>query len=142
MEFKNNQRFLVLGLQKTGKSVLRFLQQKEQIILSGYAKSISDQDRADLAQAFPRVFFYSGELKEILFSNRFDCLVLSPGFSIYLPEIQEFIQSGGQVTGDIQLWLEHVKKPQEKLIAITGSNGKSTVTELVGYLCRESGMNT
>ncbi|MFH4416226.1 MAG: UDP-N-acetylmuramoyl-L-alanine--D-glutamate ligase [Neisseriaceae bacterium] len=138
-------RVLVLGLKRTGQSVLRFYQpqvEAQEVLLAGYAEVIPDEERAQLAQAFPLVFFYSGNLSEVLLNNTFDLVVLSPGFSLYRTELQAFIHRGGKITGDIQLWLEHIKKPREKVLAITGSNGKSTVTELMSFFCRQSGLKT
>ena len=136
------QKILVLGLKQTGRSVLNFYRDQPSKIVAGYAQEISNEERADLAQKFPHAYFYCGELKQVLDSNYFDLLVLSPGFSLYRAEIQGFIKQGGCVTGDVQLWLEYCKQPEQKVIAITGSNGKSTVAELTGFLCSQSGKKT
>ena len=136
------QKMLVLGLKQTGRSVLNFYRDQPSKIVAGYAQEISNEERADLAQKFPHAYFYCGELKQVLDSNYFDLLVLSPGFSLYRAEIQGFIKQGGCVTGDVQLWLEYCKQPEQKVIAITGSNGKSTVAELTGFLCSQSGKKT
>ena len=46
---------------------------------------------------------------------------------------------GLPVIGDIELFLQENNKP---VIAITGSNGKSTVTSLVGHMCQKAGINS
>lgn len=133
------ERVLVLGLGKTGRSVLRFFSKKEDIILGGYAEHLSDDERSDLAQTFPHAYFYSGPLDEIPLHN-FELLVLSPGISLYRPELRAYQQRGGRIVSDVALWQQYVYQAGEKIIAITGSNGKSTVTEWVKFLCRSAGL--
>lgn len=78
-----------------------------------------------------------GPLNAEALSN-FDLIVLSPGLSIYTKEIQEAISHGVKVVGDIELFSSEVKAP---VIGITGSNGKSTVTALLGYMANKAGIN-
>ena len=74
--------------------------------------------------------------------NGFDILALSPGISERQPDIEAFKQNGGRVLGDIELLADIVNRRGDKVIAITGSNGKTTVTSLVGYLCIKCGLDT
>ena len=60
-----------------------------------------------------------------------DVLVVSPGLSIRDAAIEQAAELGKSVVGDIELFAQLVEKP---VIAITGSNGKSTVTALVGEM--------
>ena len=69
--------------------------------------------------------------------KNYDILVLSPGLSISMPEVVEAQKSGCQVVGDIELFAYEAKAP---IIGITGSNGKSTVTTLVGYMADKAGL--
>jgi UDP-N-acetylmuramoylalanine--D-glutamate ligase len=64
-------------------------------------------------------------------------LVVSPGLSLDLPEVREARARGVPVFGDLDLFACAAKAP---VAAITGSNGKSTVTTLVGMMARTSGM--
>ena len=59
----------------------------------------------------------------------YDMLVVSPGLSINMPELKEAAAAGVEIVGDVELFAAEVKAP---VIGITGSNGKSTVTALVG----------
>lgn len=68
----------------------------------------------------------------------FDIVIISPGISIYKPEIQAVIKAGIEVVGDIELFARVAKAP---IIGITGSNGKSTVSTLVGYMADVAGIN-
>ena len=67
--------------------------------------------------------FYTGRLKDAL-DNGFDILALSPGISERQPDIEAFKQNGGRVLGDIELLADIVNRRGDKVIAITGSNGK------------------
>jgi UDP-N-acetylmuramoylalanine--D-glutamate ligase len=76
-----------------------------------------------------------GEL-DVAKLTQVDMLVLSPGVDLNTPAIQQAIQSGVHVIGDIELFAQFNTCP---LIAITGSNGKSTVTHLVVDMCKAAG---
>lgn len=65
-----------------------------------------------------------------------DLIVLSPGVRLDNPILQEAIKLGIEIVGDVELFVREVNKP---IIAITGSNGKSTVTQLVGHMARYAG---
>lgn len=65
-------------------------------------------------------------------------LVVSPGVPLALPEIQAAIQAGVLVTGDVAMFGELADAP---VVAITGSNGKSTVTALVSEMARQAGVH-
>jgi UDP-N-acetylmuramoylalanine--D-glutamate ligase len=67
-----------------------------------------------------------------------DVIVLSPGVSPHLTEIQQAVNRGAELLGDIELFAREVTKPY---IAITGSNGKSTVTTLVTAILQSQGIN-
>lgn len=68
----------------------------------------------------------------------YDMIVLSPGLSVNMPEIKEAAASGVEIVGDIELFAHEAKAP---IVAITGSNGKSTVTALTGFMLEKAGMN-
>jgi UDP-N-acetylmuramoylalanine--D-glutamate ligase len=67
-----------------------------------------------------------------------DVIVLSPGVSPHLPEIQCAVKDGAELLGDIELFAREATKPY---IAITGSNGKSTVTMLVAAILKSQGLS-
>jgi UDP-N-acetylmuramoylalanine--D-glutamate ligase len=64
-------------------------------------------------------------------------IVISPGMSLKIPELQAAIAEGVSIVGDIELFARAVTKP---VIAITGSNAKSTVTTLVGEMAIACGL--
>ncbi|SUB36250.1 UDP-N-acetylmuramoylalanine--D-glutamate ligase [Pasteurella multocida] len=66
-----------------------------------------------------------------------DLIIISPGLAVKTPEIQTALAAGIEVIGDIELFCREAKKP---IIAITGSNGKSTVTSLVAHMVNAAGL--
>ena len=68
-----------------------------------------------------------------------DLLIVSPGVSLKTPEIRRAIDAGVDISGDIDIVSRSIDIP---IIAITGSNGKSTVTQLAGEVCQLAGYNT
>ncbi|MBB3169105.1 UDP-N-acetylmuramoyl-L-alanine--D-glutamate ligase [Simiduia aestuariiviva] len=126
----------VIGLGVTGRSVARFLTRQG----SPFALFDSRMAPAQLKEfesEFPNVEIHLGPLDENLLAQ-FDEIVLSPGLSLKLPPIQAVISKGVQVIGDIELFVRHAKAP---IVAITGSNAKSTVTVLVGEMAKAAGVN-
>ncbi|MDJ0832054.1 MAG: UDP-N-acetylmuramoyl-L-alanine--D-glutamate ligase [Gammaproteobacteria bacterium] len=129
-----DQRYLVVGLGLTGYSVACYL------LTRGYRCWVQD-DRAEppyrqqLTQRFAEVEIINAPLAELELDG-FDCLVVSPGLSIRSDSIQQAAKSGKRIIGDIELFAEAVDKP---VLAITGSNGKSTVTSLVGEMIAADG---
>ncbi|ERP94355.1 UDP-N-acetylmuramoyl-L-alanyl-D-glutamate synthetase [Marinobacter sp. ES-1] len=89
----------------------------------------------ELKAGWPDVPVYLGDFDEELFA-RFNELVVSPGISVAEPAIAGAAQKGAVIRGDIDLFAEAADAP---IIAITGSNGKTTVTTLVGEMARDAG---
>lgn len=69
----------------------------------------------------------------------YDMLVVSPGLSINKPELKAAADAGVEIVGDIELFASEVNVP---VVGITGSNGKSTVTALVGCMLEKAGVRT
>lgn len=136
----SNKKILVAGLGSTGESVLAYYQHKGLMHVAGYDGALSAEKKQYYQNRFPNYAFFSGRLAEVLF--HYDVLVLSPGISRKLPEIVAFEARGGVVMGDIAILAEQLHTQTDKIIAITGSNGKTTTTSLVGYLCKQCGLDT
>ena len=123
--------YLVVGLGVTGYSVARYL------LGHGYRCRIQDTRElppflGQLNAEFDEIDFRAQPL-DIDLVGWADALVVSPGISIRQDPIQQALDLGKLVLGDIELFAGLVDKP---VIAITGSNGKSTVTTLVGEMIR------
>ena len=134
-----DQQILVLGLGDTGLSALRWLHRR------GARLTVADTRSAppgleSLKTELPVVKMHLGPLTPSLF-EQIDSIVISPGVPLAEPLVQAAIQRGIPVVGDVELFAQHVPS-RAKVIGITGSNGKSTVTALVGEMCQHAGLNT
>ena len=134
-----NKKVLVAGLGGTGLSVLAYCAHVS-IDAAGFDAHLSETQHTDFQNKFPQFALFSGSLKDALMGR--DVLVLSPGITRRLPEIVEFEQRGGTVIGDVAILADLLKNQTDKIIAITGSNGKTTTTSLVGHLCERAGLDT
>ncbi len=134
-----NKRVLVLGLGETGLSALSWLNTQ------GARLSVADtRDNPPgieaLKAGLPHVSIYTGAFKATTFADA-DLIVASPGVPLSEPEIRVAINRGIPVIGDVELFAQY-RSPNAKVIAITGANGKTTVTTLVGEMCRAAGLKT
>lgn len=134
-----DKRVLVLGLGDTGLAALRWLERQ------GASLSVADTREAPphlalVQQELPQVAVHLGPFSEQAFAPA-DIIVSSPGVSLSEPQIQNAIQRGTAVIGDVELFAQY-KPAQAKVIAISGANGKSTVTTMVGEMCKAAGLNT
>jgi UDP-N-acetylmuramoylalanine--D-glutamate ligase len=126
---------LVAGLGISGQAALRFLSQRDDVLFAFDTRPSFDVSY--LQQAFPAVSFAVGNLPTEWIQD-VTMLVLSPGIDPNEPWVQDLLIQGVEVVGEVELFCRAVPE-HKKLIAITGSNGKSTVTTLVGALLSEQG---
>lgn len=134
-----DKKVLVLGLGETGLSALRWLH------CQGARLSVADtRDNPPGIEALkaelPEVSIHAGAFTAALFSD-VDLAVVSPGVPLNEPEIQAAIRRGIAVVGDVELFAQY-RPASAKVIAITGANGKTTVTTLVGEMCKAAGLKT
>ncbi|OBW91348.1 UDP-N-acetylmuramoyl-L-alanine--D-glutamate ligase [Gallibacterium salpingitidis] len=113
----------IVGLGKTGLSCVDYFVGKNvklQVIDTRQHPAGLDQLPADVP-------VHTGSLNTEWLVNS-DLIVLSPGIAVKTPEIQQAVAAGVEIVGDIELFCREATAP---IVAITGSNGKSTVTTLV-----------
>jgi UDP-N-acetylmuramoylalanine--D-glutamate ligase len=125
---------LVVGLGLTGLSVARYLGQKGERFAVVDSRE-NPPGKTELQQEFPDVLTAFGEFPEALFLQA-NCLVVSPGIAVKTPVIQKAKANGAEVIGDIELFVREANAP---IIAITGSNGKSSVTTLLAEMIQQAG---
>ena len=125
--------YLVAGLGVTGQSVLRYFQTQGEPCLAFDTRV--DFDVSELQKQFPEVQFALGEIPNS-WLKKFEFVVLSPGIAKSEPWVTALQKIEKQIIGDIELFSRAVGVP---VIAITGSNGKSTVTTLTGLVLQEAG---
>ncbi|CAM2780625.1 UDP-N-acetylmuramoyl-L-alanine--D-glutamate ligase [Vibrio neptunius] len=134
--WQNIESVVVVGLGITGLSVVKYL-----VKLPYYLtiRVIDTRDNPPGSEALPEgVELHSGgwNLDWLMAA---DLIVANPGIALTNPEIQHAIDSNIRVVGDIELFAWQVDKP---VLAITGSNGKSTVTDLTGVVANAAGVKT
>jgi UDP-N-acetylmuramoylalanine--D-glutamate ligase len=134
MQASATNKHLIVGLGMTGLSCARYLE-REQIPFSVMDTRTKPPGLDVFRAEFPEVEVTAGKLDAEKLAAA-DVLVMSPGVDLRLPEIQQAIRSGVKVTGDIDIFAKVIKAP---IVAITGSNAKSTVTMLVGEMARAAG---
>jgi len=129
-------RVLVLGLGDTGLSVARWVERQ------GGRTRVADSRTAP-----PRARDYGGELVTGPFGERLldgvDLLCISPGLPLSEGVVQSARARGIPVLGDIELFAWHVRggAAAARVLAVTGTNGKTTVTALTGHLLRAAGID-
>jgi len=134
-----NKHVLVLGLGETGLSALRWLH-KQGARLSVADSRAQPAGAAVIAAELPQVLICCGPFQAASFAD-VDLIVLSPGVAMSEPQIQAALARGISVIGDVELFAQY-RPAAAKLIAITGANGKTTVTTLVGEICKAAGLTT
>ncbi len=148
---------LVLGLGETGLSMARFLRRR------GARVRVADT-RADppglvaLAEEVPQAEVVLGAYRDASFAG-VDLIAISPGVPLATPQVHAAAARGIPVVGDIELFARALRDPNRgaqvsrarssvaqslppQVLAVTGTNGKTTVTALVGAMCRRGGLAT
>ena len=132
---------LVLGLGETGISLVRWL------IAQGARVRVADSRNNPpsldmLQKEFPAVDVRCGIFRSELLDG-IELIAISPGVALREPFVARAAAQGIPIVGDIELFaLSLPKKKCPQIIAITGSNGKTTVTSMVGAMCRAAGKET
>ncbi len=126
---------VIVGLGLTGRSVARYLSRNDRRFTIVDSR-LDPPGLREFKYEFPAISVELGELKAEQFEYA-DEIILSPGVAREEPVIASLIEKGTSVIGDIELFARAVNVP---IIAITGSNGKSTVTSLVGKMADNAGI--
>ncbi|MHB9102951.1 MAG: UDP-N-acetylmuramoyl-L-alanine--D-glutamate ligase [Sulfuricella sp.] len=139
-----HKKVLVVGLGVTGLSMARWLDARGAVV--AVADSRDHPPHAARLQAeLPGVPLFTGKLREGVFRNS-DLLAVSPGVSLREPAVADALAHGVEVVGDVELFAQALRTQdlelRTRVVAITGSNGKSTVTEMVGAMCKKAGLHT
>lgn len=127
---------LIVGLGMTGLSAVRYL------TAQGVNVVVTDSRQqppgmAELEKNYPDVNAYLGEFDEALFMGA-SKIIVSPGVSMREGVLQHAQHQGVKVIGDVELFAQEINAP---VIAVTGSNGKSTVISLLGEMARAENLN-
>lgn len=131
-----SKKILVLGLGVSGKSAAKFVHKKERNAqIYGFDENFSLKE----IQEFENEEFKF--LDETIDFNQyqFDLVVVSPGYSPKSKHYAAAVQAGIEIISEIELGLRAIKNP---LIAVTGTNGKTTVTLLIEHVLNHSGIKS
>jgi UDP-N-acetylmuramoylalanine--D-glutamate ligase len=124
---------LVVGLGTTGLSVVRYLASQEKDFAVTDSR-LSPPGKDELSKNYPQVPYYFGGFSAKVFAQPKQ-LIVNPGIAVATNEIQQAKDNGAEIIGDIELFAREAKAP---VIAITGSNGKTTVTTLLQLMAEKS----
>ena len=149
---------LVLGLGETGLSMVRWLSAQGAHLRVADSRN-EPPGLAEAAQHVAAEQIYCGAFSDALFEG-IDLIAISPGVPLCDPDVARAAARGIPVVGDIELFAQHVRgrrlstsfplsptlsreggerEKQPLILAITGSNGKTTVTSMVAHLCKAAG---
>ncbi len=133
----SNKQRIIVGVGATGRSVAHYFADRGERFLVVDSQSAPPGLDA-FHETFPDIPVETGELQTntLLAASE---IIISPGVPLSEPALVAAKQAGIPVIGDIELFAREAKAP---IVAITGSNGKSTVTTLVGNMCIRAGKKT
>ncbi len=126
---------LVVGLARTGLATVRFLKEKGARVSATELRPRQEMEETarDMEEAGVVVEWGGHSLETFLCQ---DLIVLSPGVDLALSPVQEALRRGVQVVSELELAYHFVSAP---LIGVTGTNGKTTTTLLIGEMLKEEG---
>lgn len=131
---KKAKKDLVYGLGKTGLSVARYLARND--VNAIYVDSREEPPGVDeLEEVCPGAELIVGKIPQTLL-KKVSRVIASPGISDSAPFLEAAREKGIEVVSDIELFVREAKAP---FVAVTGSNGKSTVTTLLALMCDAAG---
>ncbi|MEW8026953.1 MAG: UDP-N-acetylmuramoyl-L-alanine--D-glutamate ligase [Candidatus Thiodiazotropha sp.] len=131
----NTAKTLIVGLGATGLSCARYLAAKGEPLAVTDSRENPPGLEA-LRKEYPDMAMFLGGFQEEVF-HAASRLVVSPGISLDEPLIRAAKERHVEIVGDVELFARAVKAP---VVAITGSNGKSTVTTLLGDMAQMAGI--
>ncbi len=135
MQFKNKN-VLVVGIALTGIAASNLLARNKALVMA-----VDDKHEADLKKNLAKldnsVRVQTGGIK-IDNVRDFDLIVVSPGINMRNPLLKKAINENIPIWSEIELASRFIDKP---IIAITGTNGKTTTTTMIGNILKNSGEN-
>jgi UDP-N-acetylmuramoylalanine--D-glutamate ligase len=131
---------LVLGLGDTGLACIRWLSSRGAVIRAADSRA-APPGLGEVRSGYPQVDARAGSLDKTLLEGM-DTVVASPGLALREPVLQAAARRGIEILGDVEIFAREVRGGKARVIGITGTNGKSTVTALAGEMCRAAGLET
>lgn len=136
---------VVLGAGMTGLSCLRFLHAQDLSFAVNDSRPMpfaNTEEQTQYENDYPNAKFVFGQWQHSLISNA-DIIVASPGIDLVNEGLAALISKHCQVIGDVELFclVNYSRSNPMSMLAVTGSNGKSTVVSLLAYLAKVIGVN-
>jgi UDP-N-acetylmuramoylalanine--D-glutamate ligase len=147
MELKGR-KVVVLGLGDTGLSMARWLVRRGAAVRVADSRAVAPHAES-LARELPAVPLATGAFTDETVSGA-ELVAVSPGIDRREPPVATALARGVPVVGDVELFAQalssldtrHSTLDRPKVLAVTGTNGKSTVTAMAGEMCRAAGYET
>ncbi|MBC7781092.1 MAG: UDP-N-acetylmuramoyl-L-alanine--D-glutamate ligase [Proteobacteria bacterium] len=136
------ERVAVVGLGATGVSCVRFLARHGARVCA-YDTRPDAPGAREVSMHLPELPMHLGPMAADALAQ-VDWVAISPGVPRSEPAVARAIARGVPVIGDIEIFARHRRAlmPAARTIAVTGTNGKSTVTEMAGQMVRAAGLDT
>jgi len=133
---------LVLGLGETGLSMARFLARRGARVRVADTRD-DPPGLAALGRQLPQAELALGAYRDESFFG-IDLIAISPGVPLAAPQVRAAAVRGVPVVGDIELFAQALREGHSdaQVLAVTGTNGKTTVTALAGAMCKRGGLAT
>ena len=142
---------LVLGLGETGLSMARFLSRRGARVRVADSRDAPPR-LAALVEKVPQAEAVLGAFRDAAFAG-VDLIAISPGVPLATPQVCAAAARGVPVVGDIELFAQALRQANSgaqpspagtppQVLAVTGTNGKTTVTALAGAMCKRGGLAT
>ena len=131
----SGKKITVLGLGKSGLSCIAFFADKDVELRVIDTRNIDTRNKVQTLPDYVVEAHFGSINQQWLLQS--DLIVISPGLALSTPEVKTALDAGVEIVGDIELFCRHATAP---IIAITGSNGKSTVTSLVNEMAKAAGI--
>jgi len=132
----SGKKVLIIGAARSGIAAARFLVDQGAVVALNDQKPIDNWSPEAVALKGSGVGLLPGEAPSWLL-DQLDLVVVSPGVPANIIPIRYAERAGAEVIGEVELAARYLKG---RIIAITGSNGKTTTTSLIGELLRDSGL--
>ena len=129
-----NTPIVIIGLGETGIACVQHFQDLQIPVVVMDSRDAPPK-LAEFKTRYPNIPVYTGGFKEEVL-RKAKTLIVSPGIPQDHPDIVKAISSNTEIIGDIEVFAKSIHEP---VVAITGSNGKSTVTTLVGEMAKKAG---
>lgn len=138
MKQHQNKSVLVLGLGETGLSMVRWLSTQNANLRVADSRN-TPPGLSEVGQYVSAGQIFCGNFTDALFDG-IELIAISPGVPLRDPAVARAVARGIAVVGDIELFAQSLPKHHRpRILAITGSNGKTTVTSMMEHLCKAAG---